>query len=431
MSLRRFLAWQIAQIRRGGAAVLKSKLREALRRGVETMLMVPAVAVVVALRAVRPCVLVRLHSLNDTNIGHFAANTEMYLCERDAGINVPSQRHVDIVHASGHPVCNQQLFQMWKRSIGVWPGWLMQPVWLATDYVPGGSVHQAYGSQADRDVHNLLDRSSAHLQFTAEEDAWGQAQLRAMGIPLHAPFVCLIVRDAAYEESRQYQPAATLSIHTYRNCNVQNFVLASEELARRGYWVIRMGAKVQEAMRSRHPRIIDYATKGIRTDFMDVYLGATCTFCLSTGTGWDEIPTIFRRPIAYASHPPLAGLYTFSERFLNLTKQYYSLRENRELTLSEIVASGVAMALEDEFFRAADVRLVESTPEEIRDLAVEMAERLDATWRPEARDAALQARFWALFPRHLPDPYNGAPLHGVIRSRYGAVFLRNNPKWLQ
>jgi putative glycosyltransferase (TIGR04372 family) len=431
MSRRRFLVRQIHQIRLGGSAVLKSKLKEALRRGVEGALMVPAVAVVVALRAVRPFVLVRLYSLTDTNIGHFAANTEMYVGERDAGINVPDQRFVDIVHASGRPVCSQQLFQMWKRSIGIWPGWLMQPVYLATNYVPGGSIHQAGSSQADRDVHNLLDRTSTRLQFTAEENAWGQAQLRAMGVPLHAPFICLIVRDGAYEESIQY-PAASPSIHTYRNCHIQNFVLASEELARRGYWVIRMGAKVHEAMRSRHPMIIDYATKGIRTDFMDVYLGATCTFCLSTGTGWDEIPTIFRRPIAYVSHPPLAGLYTFSERFLHLTKQYYSLRLNRELTLSEIVASGVAMALEDELFRAAEVCLVESTPEEIRDLAVEMAERLDGTWRPEVRDAALQARFWELFPRHLPDPYNGSlPMHGVIRSRYGAVFLRNNPKWLQ
>ena len=134
------------------------------------------------------------------------------------------------------------------------------------------------------------------------------------------------------------------------------------------------------------------------------------------------------------SHSPLADLNTSSERFLSLTKHYYSLRLNRELTLSEIVASGVAMALDDELYRAADIRLVESTPEEIRDLAVEMAERLDETWRPEARDEALQARFWALFPRHLPDPYNphsGTPMHGVIRSRYGAVFLRNSPKWLQ
>lgn len=120
-------------------------------------------------------------------------------------------------------------------------------------------------------MHNLLDRTSTRLQFTAEEDAWGQAQLRAMGIPLHAQFVCLIVRDSAYEESRQYRPAAAPSVHTYRNCDIQNFVLASEELARRGYWVIRMGARVQEAIRSRHHKIVDYAAKGIaRTSWTSI-----------------------------------------------------------------------------------------------------------------------------------------------------------------
>ena len=134
MSLLRFLVRQFSQIRLGGSAVLKSKLREALRRGVEAILVIPAMVVFVALRAVRPVVLVRFYSLPDTNIGHLAANTEMYLCERDAGIGVPNQRYVDIVHASGRPVCNQQLFQMWKRSIRICPGWLMQPVYAVTDH---------------------------------------------------------------------------------------------------------------------------------------------------------------------------------------------------------------------------------------------------------------------------------------------------------
>jgi len=112
MSLLRFLVRQFSQIRLGRSAVLKSKLREALRRGVEAILVVPAMVVFVALHAVRPFVLVRFYSLPDTSIGHLAANAEMYLCERDAGIGVPNQRYVDIVHVSERPVCNQQLFQM-------------------------------------------------------------------------------------------------------------------------------------------------------------------------------------------------------------------------------------------------------------------------------------------------------------------------------
>ena len=86
-----FLTRQIAQLRRGGWPVLTSKLREVRRQCVEAILMVPAVAVVLVLRAMRPWVLVRLHSLSDKNIGHLAGNTELYLCERDAGINVPSR----------------------------------------------------------------------------------------------------------------------------------------------------------------------------------------------------------------------------------------------------------------------------------------------------------------------------------------------------
>ncbi len=39
-------------------------------------------------------------------IGHFAGNTELYCCERDAGINLPKQRHIDLFYVDKE-VCNQ------------------------------------------------------------------------------------------------------------------------------------------------------------------------------------------------------------------------------------------------------------------------------------------------------------------------------------
>ena len=272
-----------------------------------------------------------------------------------------SQRHLDITYASGRHVCNEQLLQMWKRRLDPWPAWPFEFIFDATHYVPGGAVHRVETSQLDRDVHNLFDRYPPHLQFSQEEHAWGQARLRDMGIPPHAPFVCLLVRDDAYKATRPRQPGDPHGTETYRDCDIQNFVLASEELASRGYWVVRMGAKVREAIRSRHPMVIDYATNGRRTDFMDVYLGATCAFCLSTGVGFDEIPSIFRRPIVQVNHAPLGLIHTFSERFLSLTKRHYSVRENRELTLREIVASGVLLAEESQRFSACGVELLECT----------------------------------------------------------------------
>jgi hypothetical protein len=47
------------------------------------------------IRTIRRFLLIRWGSLNSTRIGHFAANTELYFCEKDLGINVPKQKTID------------------------------------------------------------------------------------------------------------------------------------------------------------------------------------------------------------------------------------------------------------------------------------------------------------------------------------------------
>ena len=82
---------------------------------------------------------------------------------------------------------------------------------------------------------------------------------------------------------------------------------------------------------------------------MDIYLGAKCSFCLSTGYGFDSIPYIFKRPIAIMSLP-VGDLRSHSEKFLLLTKHHILKKEKRKLSLSEIFSHGVAYAMKTEIF---------------------------------------------------------------------------------
>ena len=298
--------------------------------------------------------------------------------------------------------------------------------------LPGESISECGEStQGDRYVHNLLDRLPPHLEFTQEEEARGQAGLLAMGIPRGKPFVCLNVRDRAYQdvafENREYAWGHS----DYRDGDIQNCVLAAEALADRGYVVIRMGAIVREAMKTSHPGVIDYATNGMRSDFMDIYLGAKCEFCVSTGSGFDSVPMIFRRPVAFVNFMPLGELNSYSAKFLGITKHYHLATGNRELTLAEIFSRRVGFLYLTSEYQTNGIRLVENTPEEIRDLALEMAERLEGSWRPQEEDEVLQKRFWEIFPKTAPGVDRGRPWHGEIRARFGAAFLRANRSWLE
>ena len=388
-----------------------------------------AVPIVLVIRLIRPWLLVRWHRLNSTSIGHFVGNTEMYLCEKDASINIPIQRYVDFFYIS-KPICNEQLTTMWKRVLCILPAWMLIPISRVNRMIPRGAVHEVgTNTQHDRDVHNLLDRFPPHLEFTPAEMARGEACLRRMGIPSDTLFVCLIVRDDSYHS--QFYPDRDVSYHNYRDSNIQNYVLAAEQLAERGYFVVRMGAKVRDAMKTSHPRIIDYATNGMRSDFMDIYLGATCAFCISTGTGFDGIPETLRRPIVYVNFVPLGYLHTFKKEVVSITKKHISKEGDRILNMHEIFNREVGFSIHASDYESKGVKLIENTPEEVCNAVIEMAERLNGTWQPHPDDEALQRRFWEIFSTDAVDTSQGRPLHGEIRSRFGAHFLRNNRDWLQ
>lgn len=427
MNVVRFIGRQLTHILQGGWPALQHKLRLSLALLPRVPLLALAVPVVLLMRMARPWCLIRVHQLISARVGHFAANTELYLCERDAGLNRPASRYVD-VFCLQHQVCNNQLAVMWRRTLRVWPRWAVEPVIEVNRKIPGGARHEiGNNSQSDRDVHNLWDRQPPHLSWTRAETEAGEAGLRAMGIPEGAPFVCLIVRDSAYLQ--QHQASYDWSYHNYRDSHISNYVAAAEALADRGVFVIRMGAAVKVPMPITRANVIDYATNGMRTDFLDIYLGAKCLFCISTGTGWDMVPGAFRRPVVYVNFLPIGHLPTFRASCLSLTKVHWHEVEQRPMTLDEIFTSGAALAVRLSDFEDQKIRLIENSPAEIREAVIEMLDRLQDRWQPQDGDDARQQLFWERF-REALTASGGAYLHGELRSRVGADFLRRHASWL-
>ena len=373
------------------------------------------------MRSIRPWLLIRVNILVSERIGHFAANTELYLCERDAGINVPEGRYIDLWYHNW-PISNGQLACMWNRVLHVWPRWLLAPVNMVNALIPGGEAHQINNNiQTDIDVHNLLDRMPPHLSFLPNEELRGKAGLLDLGIPDGAPFVCLIVRDSSY--LKKSVPWKSWDYHNYRDCDINNYILSAQKLAERGYYVIRMGVVVREAMNVDHPMIIDYASNGMRSDFMDIYLAAKCTFCVVGNAGFEAVPYIFRRPIIYVDYLPLGMMRTDSSRLISTTKKHWLREENRFMTFREILESDIGFLWASSDYESAGIDLIESSPDEITDAVLEIDDRLKGTWKTTGEDEELQRRFWDMFPK--------TEHHGEICSRIGAGFLRRHKDWLE
>jgi len=404
-----FLRRQVEQIEEGGLPVL-------LRKGCLFVLALSAALLLLVMRALRPLVVIRFGPFRSERIGHFAANTEVYLCERDAGMH--GRRTFDIFFYT-LPICNYQLKKMWDRTLRVchFAPFTDSLYWLNC-HLPGGQVIPWRYNQS-RDIHGLLTRTRPHLSFTPEEERLGCEALQELGIPAGSPFVCFHSRDSAYLD--KIFPNYNHRSHDYRDSNIKNFTLAAEELVDQGYFAVRMGAIVKESLTITNPMIIDYATKG-RTEFLDIFLGAKCHFYIADSCGINAIPMIFRRPLATMNVIPLEHAPTWGPNDLFISKKLWLREEHRFLTFREILDLEGGRFLESEQYKQLGIEVVENTPEEITALAIEMDERLKGTWKTTEEDEELQRRFWSLF--------KPSELNGVFLSHIGTEFLRQNRELL-
>jgi putative glycosyltransferase (TIGR04372 family) len=367
--------------------------------------------------------------LVSSRIGHFAANVELYLCEIESGINRPKQRYFDFHYVGEKAICNFQLLKMWKRRLHIGPSWFFTLLTPVNRLIPGGKKTEiSHNTSSDRDVHNLLDRTAPHLSFTKEEIDIGERTLEEYGLPLNAKIVCIIVRDNAYLSSLSNRD---WTYHDYRNCTIQNFEYAANELTKLGYYVFRMGVKVELALKTTNPKIFDYAINGMRSDFMDIYLGYKCTFCISTATGWDAVANVlFRKPTVFVNNLPLGIIGTFSERNLIISKHAWLKSENRELSASEIFDRGVGYSLKSSEFISQGIELIENSPEEIYDLVLEMHQRLTKTWVESQDSLDRQNKFWKIFKEKAIPTDKSKPYHGMLNAKFGSEFLRKNSWWI-
>ena len=97
------------------------------------------------------------------------------------------------------------------------------------------------------------------------------------------------------------------------------------------------------------------------------------------------------------------------------------------------------MALSVKEFKDNNIELEENTPEEIRDLVIEMDERINQKWKETEEDRILQNSFWTNYKKGV-DNLNSylkqhgkirAPLkHGKMKAKFSAKYLRDNKNWL-
>jgi putative glycosyltransferase (TIGR04372 family) len=229
------------------------------------------------------------------------------------------------------------------------------------------------------------ERRSPLLELSSEHRERGWRLLHELGMPEGTWFVGLHVREGRDQNNS-------------RNADVTTYQSAIEEIAKRGGWVLRMGNNSMRPLPN-YPNTIDYAHSARRQDWMDVFLWAEGRFFIGTASGPQLIPTSFGKPVAITNYGPIATMMCGKDDIL-LPKHYWLEKERRYLTLSERANPSHALQESPDVLAKLGIRVVDNTPEELRELVIEMIDRLEGRHEEIDHERALQTHFAELAAAH-------------------------------
>ena len=332
-----------------------------LRRLVKSLIWVFALVILVVLKCCQPLVRFQLCVVGFHRYGHLALEPEIFLAEQEIIMEAgASPRRVINIWSLG-PVAkqsNRYLASKWKQELLVFPSWLVSSLHSVGSFFPILKLSEPKLSV--RGNLNGLDETDPYLSFTGDEIALGKKSLAEIGINPSRPYVCLIVRDGGH-----YASKGDVETHGYElfNFDIDTFVPAIEYLVNEGFQVIRMGSGSEKPLVATMSGVFDYANSNSRSEFLDVYIAATCEFAVSTQTGPDAVCMLFRRPVLYVD------VTRFCQFFFGMKCATWTparlFKNERLLNLSEVASSDIAWYKDPSDFLRHGVLQQKSSPNEL------------------------------------------------------------------
>lgn len=343
-------------------------------------------------------------------IGHLALEIDWFLKRRALGY-YRTIRPFLFLRYGGH-VANPALLAVWGQYMPIVINPILQVLAYPLTYFRMLEVHLHYavrGEPADYPrLAGLWGDRSSFLVLPDDFRERGRRNLQAMGLPSDAWFVCVHARDNLYSPT-------DASYNDSRNCDIANYEKAVDEIIARGGWCFRMGEPGAKGLRSR-VGVVNYHAGPFKSDWMDIFLCANAHFFLGNTSGLYTVSTVAGRPCALANMIPHGACYGFGARDISIVK-YFRDDAGRTIRFDDIFRSDIS-TFSYSFMKIDGLTVVENSPEEIRDLAVEMLDVLDGRVEYTQKDEDLQTAF-----RNLLDDRHYT--HGAS-GRIGRDFLRKN-----
>ena len=222
-----------------------------------------------------------------------------------------------------------------------------------------------------RDTQNIIDNYDNIISMPEKDKRLAQNILLQNGIDIKKKIVCVHVRDSSYLSIKF--PHENFSYHDRRNGDLDTYIKTINYLLSKDYIVFRMGKHVNKKLSIKNKNFIDFPFFHSRSDLLDIYLGSSCYFAISTGSGWDQIPFCFRRPVLYTNVSNISRLQLSSKKFISIFK--LAKKNNNFLKIPEMLHEDIKLNFNINKKREnlnSELEYINNTEDEILEATKEM-----------------------------------------------------------
>ena len=301
-------------------------------------------------------------------IGHLALDIDCFLKAGKLGLR---ERIFPVLLCPREQAANPHLLDYWRPHLLV----ISSPFWCRVlRYLAPYLVFETHpytvAIDGTAEYHALQTKwgdRQALLRISDEDRELGWRKLTTLGVPRDAWFVCIHSREGGYSPVDEH-------LHSYRNSDIDTYLLAAREIVARGGWCVRMGDPSMKRLPA-IPGVVDYAHSAVRSSAMDVFLCGSCRFFLGNTSGLVYLSGVFGVPTAQANCTPVSATLPFGPKDIGIPKLLWSGTHNRYLSFPEVFRSPVANFRFAELYAEQNIEVRDNSPEDIRALAIEMLER--------------------------------------------------------
>ena len=190
----------------------------------------------------------------------------------------------------------------------------------------------------------------------------GKEILNKIGIKNNDWYVVMHIRDIG-------------DTHDFRNSNPNTYLKTVKKIISNGGHVIRMGRN-EKVKFPEIKGLIDYPFSNMNSNFMDIFLAATCKFCVGTSSGFASLPTYFNNPLMLVNTLPTGSYFELKKQDIFLPKILSKANDNKFINVEEYFNFPIGTYFNNEIYEKNNLVIRDNTEEELESTVVTMIDKV-------------------------------------------------------